>query len=334
VFNLFAYFIILFVLTVASHSMDTFSAVEDYHIDVKTQREPVLCGAFSDVYRGFWNGMPVAVKLIRMGPGEQKYDKLARRLQHTGFKERRQMISREAKLWRSLSHPNVLPFLGLCCDLERPLAMVSPWMSQGNIVECLRISPNTNRIKLLSEIAIGLAYLHSVPVVHGDLKGSNVLINSSGEPCIADFGLARIIDKQSSFGGTTRWTAPELLHDGELLASPATDVYSFACVCYEVFTERLPFYNITSEFDVVIAIYNYEHPPRPPEIHPATSRGLDDSVWALMQECWNASPDERPTASTLCQVLAGMSMDSGSPVHTDISLDSWEDGRDTISSRL
>jgi len=279
----------------------------------------VLCGAFSDVYRGVSNGMSVAVKRIRFSLGGDQYDMVARRL------------SRESGVWRRLSHSNVLPFLGLCCDLEHPLSMVTPWMAQGNITEHLGVSPDTNRIRLLSEVADGLAYLHSVGVVHGDLKASNILIDSSVRACLADFGLAQIINKQSSFGGTIRWMAPELLHDGELLASPATDVYSFACVCYEIFTERVPFYNITSEFDVVIAIYNYEHPPRPPLTHPATSRGLDDSVWGLMEKCWNASPDERPTASTLCQVLAGMAMDS---VHTDISAGSLEDGRDTISSRL
>jgi len=75
-----------------------------------------------------------------------------------------------------------------------------------------------------------------------------------------------------------------------------------------MYTERPPFYNILSEFDVIFTVSNHEHPARPPLTHPATLHGLDDRMWALMMECWNASAGERPTSHTLCHSLTVMNM--------------------------
>lgn len=97
-------------------------------------------------------------------------------------------------------------------------------------------------------MARGLEYLHtSKPsIIHGDLKGVNILVKPSGRACLADFGLASAEDSQAVVAssssnhritGTSRWQAPELLDtemDGSGRNSLASDIYSFACVCYEV----------------------------------------------------------------------------------------------------
>ncbi|EEB99358.1 hypothetical protein MPER_00976 [Moniliophthora perniciosa FA553] len=79
-------------------------------------------------------------------------------------------------------------------------------------------------------------------IIHGDLKGVNILMRPSGRPCIADFGLARVADskvrKMSSSTdahhlGTIRWLAPELLRD-DGRTTKSSDMYAFGCVCYEV----------------------------------------------------------------------------------------------------
>ena len=93
------------------------------------------------------------------------------------------------------------------------------------------------------DIASGLAYLHSKKIVHGDLKGVNILITASLRACIADFGLSRVADTQglgvftstARPAGTMRWLAPELM-SGRERPSKESDVYSFASVCYEVST--------------------------------------------------------------------------------------------------
>lgn len=274
--------------------------------DLLVRHEPEsvrLHGAFSDVFKGEWYSKTlvktfVAVKVIRVCAGDQ--NKIANSL------------IKEARIWETLNHPNVLPFFGLSYDAERRPALISPWMENGNVLEYMRRNPDTSRIQLISGIAFGMAYLHSVPIVHGDLRGSNILVDSYGKACISDFGLSSIQESMSDVEpldmaqGSVRWRwmAPELLHDGTLQVNLKTDVYSFASVCYEIFTQRPPFYDISSEVDVILTLYNHGHPRRPPLTHPATSRGLDDRMWALMLECWNISADQRPDAYTLCRLLA------------------------------
>jgi serine/threonine protein kinase len=111
------------------------------------------------------------------------------------------------------------------------------------------------------DIAKGLDYLHSMQptIVHGDLKAVsikisslihefstlqvNILITDERRACLADFGLATTSESQvlnlSSFsavrlGGTLRWTAPELLDSTQNNNSTKSDIFAFACVCYEV----------------------------------------------------------------------------------------------------
>ncbi|KAG6807971.1 hypothetical protein H0H92_005864, partial [Tricholoma furcatifolium] len=96
------------------------------------------------------------------------------------------------------------------------------------------------------DTASGVEYLHKNNVIHGDLKGMNVLIDTSGRAASGDFGLSSVTDPQilqwtsqstmASTGGTTRWQAPELLgtHIGPVHNTKASDVFAWASVCYEV----------------------------------------------------------------------------------------------------
>jgi serine/threonine protein kinase len=87
-------------------------------------------------------------------------------------------------MWKRMSHPNILPFIGV--SLSRELAIVYPWMENGNVLEYLKKTPEANPVKLvgcpdfivfpkrissqLEESAIGLQYLHNMSLVHGDLQ--------------------------------------------------------------------------------------------------------------------------------------------------------------------
>ncbi|KDQ16034.1 hypothetical protein BOTBODRAFT_97408, partial [Botryobasidium botryosum FD-172 SS1] len=129
-------------------------------------------------------------------------------------------LAREAKVWSQLRHPNVLPFLGLCTLTSVPY-LISPWMENGHVLDYVQTNPDADRVCLLAQVADGLEYLHNLepePVIHGDLRGPNILISPSGDARIADFGLselkADIYDSCStSFitAGNSRWQAPEIL---------------------------------------------------------------------------------------------------------------------------
>ncbi|KDQ14709.1 hypothetical protein BOTBODRAFT_73750, partial [Botryobasidium botryosum FD-172 SS1] len=127
---------------------------------------------------------------------------------------------REVAAWKDLRHTNVLPFIGVFEQNSR-IYMLSPWMEKGELIRFLRQNPKADRKKLLLQIAEGLRYLHTLDpvVVHGDLRGANILITDAGEACLADFGLShRVINGAVEGNSTTwhaagnpRWQAPELL---------------------------------------------------------------------------------------------------------------------------
>ncbi|KAJ7752104.1 hypothetical protein B0H16DRAFT_1723868 [Mycena metata] len=93
-------------------------------------------------------------------------------------------FERAAKRWRDLKHPNILSFYGI----------VQPWMDNRTALDFLRTNPDVDRLKILSEIASGLEYLHQENVVHGDLRGTNVLFDKNGSALLSGFGIANLME--------------------------------------------------------------------------------------------------------------------------------------------
>ncbi|KZO99058.1 kinase-like protein, partial [Calocera viscosa TUFC12733] len=189
----------------------------------------------------------------------------------------------------------------------------------GDVSRYLRNNPNADRLDLLRDIAQGLSYLHSLrpPLVHGDLRARNVLVRDSGQACLADFGLSRLLldvqasesSESSACRGNPRWLAPERLdpnkygttHIGSL--TPAADVYSFGMVLYEIYTGRLPFHESLYHFDVARKVLEGQRP-----LHSgnrSTERG-PDPIWDIAQDCWKDSWRERPLAEELVPRLTAM----------------------------
>ncbi|KAJ3555728.1 hypothetical protein NP233_g12141 [Leucocoprinus birnbaumii] len=256
-------------------------------------------GKFGDVWKGTLQGQDVCLKVMRVYRNSKIHELL-------------KAFSCEAVLWGQLQHANVLPFYGVY-HLEHStynrICLVSPWMENGNVDEYLARETNADRMSLIRDVASGLKYLHGQNIVHGDLKGANVLVHCSGRACLADFGLSTIRDPEvmamttssssSGCGGTIRWMAPELLssHDtDDPISTKATDIYAFAGVSYEVFTGHIPFYEVFRDQTVILKIHRGERPTRPnPEIF--SRNGMTEGIWRLMQDCWLTSPKDRPTAS-------------------------------------
>ncbi|KAJ7489240.1 kinase-like domain-containing protein, partial [Mycena latifolia] len=259
--------------------------------------QQVAAGGFGDICKGLVEGQSVAVKMMRL-------------FRDADVKAALKDFGREALIWRQLSHPNLLPFFGLYY-LDNRLCLVSPWMENGDILEFLRSTPaDTDRASLILDVAMGLEYLHSEHIIHGDLKGSNILVTPSRRACIADFGLSSIADSRQTIcfthstaslrRGTMRWQAPELLR-GESGSNVRSDVYAFACVCYEIFSEKIPFYEVP-EHAVMFKVAIEGLRPAQPVPWPETT--AYHNIWELMHECWNA-PGLRPAAAEIVQRLVG-----------------------------
>ncbi|KDQ56034.1 hypothetical protein JAAARDRAFT_132976 [Jaapia argillacea MUCL 33604] len=250
-------------------------------------------GGFADVYRGSFQGKEVAVKRLRvfspeaMAPADRSATK--------------RRFGREVNLWYSMKHDNVLPFIGV--DVERfapSMAMVSPWMANGTLLSYLTsTSPSsTEVIRLLYESAQGLAFVHSWNVVHGDLRGSNILIDDGYHARIADFGLAVFADASiqthtKSDDGTQRWMAPELLAPDvcgytRFQRTTMTDVYAFGCVCLEVWNQEPPFSELeTTDFFVAMLTKTIK-------INRPTLMAMDNNLWSLVRRCLSFQADQRP----------------------------------------
>jgi len=258
-------------------------------------KDPVAAGGFADIYKGHLLGQIVCLKVIRL----YQTSNLNSFLKH---------FATEAILWGQLSHPNLLPFYGLYQYGGRP-CLVSPWISHGDVNHFLEEYPETNRNLLVTDVASGITYLHERDIIHGDLKGANILVNDSRQACVADFGLAAVSDKSilhwtshssaASQGGSVRWQAPELFDvetDDVVHNSKPSDVYAFSCVVYEIFTGNIPFYELHRDPAVMAKVQSGVRPSCPPGLSPAWQVwGLTDPLWSLMTICWDADPAARPT---------------------------------------
>ncbi|KAJ7359278.1 kinase-like domain-containing protein, partial [Mycena albidolilacea] len=129
---------------------------------LKMPLHPVSGGGFSDIYKGELNKEVVCIKVLRIFTTEFQLDQI--------YKE----LAREVLIWKGLSHPNILPLLGIDLVSRKPsCCLVSPWMENGSVMAFLKTYPDFDKRSLVRDVASGLEYLHNLdpPVVHGDIKG-------------------------------------------------------------------------------------------------------------------------------------------------------------------
>ncbi|KIJ10903.1 hypothetical protein PAXINDRAFT_16125 [Paxillus involutus ATCC 200175] len=259
-------------------------------------------GGFSDVHKCVLNkpGEPqaeVAVKALRLGTSNE-----------IKLQERGKKLRGEVHIWIRLDHPNVLKLYGIADGFAPLPALVSPWVRNGTLTRYLegpgRDISKEERITILVKVGEALHYIHSAPhVVHGDLTGSNILINGEGQPLISDFGLSSILEEynvtsyfKSCRPGAIRWVAPELLEGHEKSPKPTikSDVYSYGCVMLHVLSGKVP-YSEVSDYQIPQAKMA---PPQCPTDFP-----LDVTHWKMIENCLDAKPEHRPALPDIISFL-------------------------------
>ncbi|KAK7026373.1 kinase domain-containing protein [Favolaschia claudopus] len=274
----------------------------------------VAGGGYGDIWKGLVRGQSVCVKILRIF---QEGD-IAMAVKDFGA---------EALIWRQLCHPNVLPFFGLYY-IEQRLCLISPWMQNGNIMEYVRVnSPDIRRrFSMILDVASGLEYLHAQATVHGDLKGINILVTPSGRACIADFGLSIIVNAMTlrvttstiaNRGGTARYHAPELFRETGVKTF-ASDIYAFGCVAYEIITGAIPFRELSNDMNIMFRVLDGK---RPEQLPSCTGTPALDSVWELLQMCWDGEQQKRPKADEIIKRLSQAPITAATtPMESD-----WDD---------
>jgi eukaryotic-like serine/threonine-protein kinase len=156
---------------------------------------------------------------------------------------------REAQTLARINHPNVVTIHEIG-EVEGKVYIAMEFLPGGSLADRLKDGPLSfeEALKVTREVGAGLAAGHEEDLVHRDVKPGNILFNKRGEAVIADFGLAKAMQASSmtvasSYGGGvgTPYYRPPELWNGTPPPNPATDIYSSACVFYEMLTGQILF---------------------------------------------------------------------------------------------
>ncbi|XP_025191392.1 serine/threonine-protein kinase pelle isoform X2 [Melanaphis sacchari] len=197
-------------------------------------------GGFGVVFKGIWKNTAVAIKRLEAQKGaEQQFNIL---------EAQRQQSLRELKYLNSCRHDNILSLYGFSIGGEKP-CLVYQYMINGSLEDRLQCRQGTKpltwciRFKIATGSARGLQFLHGMdkPLIHGDIKSANILLDPYFEPRIGDFGLARegplqeyTHVKVSHVHGTRPYLPDEFLRGKKF--STKVDTYSFGVVLFEIAT--------------------------------------------------------------------------------------------------
>jgi serine/threonine protein kinase len=216
-------------------------------------------GSFGDVYLVQYRGVYMAFKTIRTGGSKESQTQAKAAL-------------KEACALKEAQHDNVVRLEGICIDDPHRLGVLMEYAEQGTLRLVLDNSPGMSKMTrrlLIRGIFRGLAKLHShtpKPILHGDLKSTNVLVMADGTAKLADFGMASgtssgvmaslNMSMTHRGGGTPIYSAPELFthlfddsdsddEDASTVSmyTAACDVYSAAVLIWEVVTGEVPWQN-------------------------------------------------------------------------------------------
>ncbi|XP_020101768.1 dual specificity protein kinase shkB isoform X2 [Ananas comosus] len=271
----------------AIHRVDSETDCLDYEIlwEDLIIGEQIGQGSCGTVYRALWYGSDVAVKVF----SKQEYsdDVIL-------------FFKQEVSLMKRLRHPNILLFMGAVTSPQR-LCIVTELLPRGSLFRLLQRNAARldwrRRINMALDVALGMNYLHhcNPPIIHRDLKSSNLLVDKNWTVKVADFGLSRL--KHETFlttnngKGTPQWMAPEVLRNEP--SDEKSDVYSFGVILWELVTEKIPWENLNS-MQVIGAVGFMDHRLELPN-------DLDPQWASIIESCWHSEPERRPTFQELLE---------------------------------
>jgi TolB-like protein/predicted Ser/Thr protein kinase/Tfp pilus assembly protein PilF len=233
----------------------------------------------------------VALKVIRLGQWASKAHLKRFRL--------------EAEAAAKLEHPGIVPIHEVG-ERDGSCYFSMKFVEGGQLDEVARREPMPIRraVELIAKIARTVHYAQEHGILHRDIKPGNILLDAKGEPHLTDFGLARLLETESSVTqtldvlGTPSYMAPEQAVGNNAAVSSATDVYGLGAVLYQLLTGQPPFAGGTT-YETIKLLLDTE-PRQPRQLNPKIDRDLS----TICLKCLEKDPKRRyPSALELAEDL-------------------------------
>ncbi|XP_010525217.1 PREDICTED: serine/threonine-protein kinase HT1-like [Tarenaya hassleriana] len=291
---------------------------EEWEIDLAKleMRHVIARGAYGTVYRGTYDNQDVAVKVLDWGEDGCATDAETATL--------RASFRQEVAVWHNLDHPNVTKFVGASMGTRnlkipssdeqslpsRACCVVVEYLPGGTLKQFLIRNRRKKLaykvvIQLALDLSRGLSYLHSKKIVHRDVKTENMLLDTSRNLKIADFGVARVEAQNpkdmTGETGTLGYMAPEVL-DGKPY-NRRCDVYSFGICLWEIYCCDMPYADL-SFVQVSSAVVRQN-------LRPDIPRCCPTALANIMKRCWEGNAEKRPEMEDVVRMLEGLDTSKG-----------------------
>src|SRR5438128_5244623 len=212
---------------------------------------------------------------------------------------------REAEAAASLDHPSIVPIYEVG-ERDGSCYFSMKFVEGGQLDEVVRRAPMSIRqaVELIAKVARTVHYAHEHGILHRDIKPGNILLDKNGEPHLTDFGLARLVESESTVTrtlevlGTPSYMAPEQAVGNKAHLTSATDVYGLGAVLYQLLTGQPPFAGGTT-YETIKLLLDTE-PRQPRFLNPKIDRDLS----TICLKCLEKDPARRyPSALALAEDL-------------------------------
>ena len=200
----------------------------------------------------------------------------------------------EAEAAASLEHPGIVPIYEVG-ERDGSCYFSMKFVEGGQLDEVARREPMPIRraVELIAKVARTVHYAHEHGILHRDIKPGNILLDAKGEPHLTDFGLARLVESESTVTrtlevlGTPSYMAPEQAVGNNAAIGSVTDVYGLGAVLYQLLTGQPPFAG-GATYETIKLLLDTE--PRPPRV---VNPKIDRDLSTICLKCLEKDPKRR-----------------------------------------